>query len=73
MATLIPEIKFSEFKLLKASQLQKLKSCEVTSNGEYLFTFLNAQTAYIKNQAEFNAQLSNSIKGLDLEQAKKEA
>jgi len=66
MATLIPNIPFSEFKKLKANELKQLKSCEVTADGNYLFTFINAQTDYIKLQSEYNAQLSNSVGGKDI-------
>lgn len=66
MATLIPEISLTEFRKLKAEQLRRLKSCEVTSDGEYLFTFLNPNSEYIRAQAEYKAQLSNSVGGEDL-------
>jgi len=68
MATLIPEISITEFKKLKVPELRRLKSCEVTSDGEYLFTFVNPQTEYIKAEAEYKAQLSNSIGGETLEE-----
>ena len=67
MATLIPEIPISEFGKLKVEQLRRLKSCEVTSDGEYLFTFTNPTTDYIRIQAEYKAQLSNSVGGEDLD------
>ena len=66
MATLIPEITISEFKKLKVEQLKRLKSCEVTSDGVYLFTFVNPQTDFIRVQTEYKAQLSNSVGGEDL-------
>ncbi len=66
MSTLIPEISITDFKKLKVEQLKRLKSCEVTSDGEYLFTFTNPQTDYIRIQAEYKAQLSNSVGGVDL-------
>lgn len=66
MATLIPEISISDFKKLKAHELRRLKSCEVYSDGEYLFTFVNPQTDYIRIQSEYRAQLSNSVGGEDL-------
>lgn len=61
MAELIPSYSITEFKKLKVPELRRLKSCEVTSDGEYLFTFINPTTDYIRVQAEYNAQLSNSM------------
>ena len=72
MATLIPNYTLSEFKKLKANQIKRLKSCEITSDGEYLFTFINPQTDYIRVQSEYNGQLSNSVKGENLEDIIKE-
>ena len=63
MASLIPNVSITEFKKLKPEQLKALKSCEVTSNGSYLFTFVNAKTGYIKNSVENLAQLSNAVGG----------
>ena len=68
MSDLIPSIPLSKFKSLKASQVKRLKSCEVTSDGEYLFTFINPQTDYIRTKAEYMAQLSNSVGGQGLEE-----
>lgn len=67
MATLIPEIPISEFKKLKVEQLRRLKSAEVYADGEYLFTFINPNSEYIRIQAEYKAQLSNSVGGEDLD------
>lgn len=74
MATLnglIPEMTISDFKKLKVSQLKRLKSCEVSADGEYLFTFFNGNTeasGYQRTQAEYNAQTCNSVGGSTLEQ-----
>jgi len=74
MADLIPTYTITEFKKLKVPELKRLKSCEITSDGEYLFTFINPTTPYIRIQAENKAQLSNSIGGELLEDIlKKEA
>ena len=70
MASLIPELSVSDFKRLKASELKELKSCEVYSDGEYLFTFINAQTDFIKSKAEYMGQLSNAVGGKTMEQIK---
>lgn len=67
MAGLIPSYPISEFKKLKASELKRLKSCEITSDGEYLFTFVNSATDYIKTQVEGLAHLSNTQGGEDIE------
>ena len=61
MADLIPSYSITEFKKLKAQELKRLKSCEITSDGEHLFTFINPTTDYIKVQAEYLAQQGNSI------------
>lgn len=68
MSELIPSISITEFKRLNVRELKRLKSCEVTSDGRYLFTFINPNTEYIKFQAESMAQLSNSVGGETLEQ-----
>lgn len=60
---LIPEIRLSDFKALRTDQLRRLKCCVVTSDGDYLFTFVNPRTDYIKMQAENAGQLSNSVGG----------
>jgi len=72
VATLIPEISISDFKKLKVHQLKRLLSCEITSDGEYLFTFINPQSEFIKAQAEYRAQLSNSVGGEPLEEVLKQ-
>ncbi len=72
MSTLVPSYSITDFKKLKANALKKLKSCEVTSDGSYLFTFINAQTDFLRDQAEGLGQLSNSQGGEDLEQIVKE-
>ena len=66
MATLIPEITITDFRKLKAHELAELMSCEVISDGEYLFTFINPNTDYIRIQSEYMAQLSNSVGGKPL-------
>ena len=67
MSDLIPTIKFSDFKRLKASELSRLKSCEVISDGQHLFTFIQPTTDYVKVQAEYLALKSNTIGGVDIE------
>ena len=67
MATLVKEISITEFRKLKAHQLKRLKSAEIYSDGEYLFTFVNANTDYCRLSAETLSQLSNSVGGEELE------
>lgn len=67
MAELIPSYSITEFRKLKVHELRRLKSCEVTSDGEYLFTFVNPTTDYIRRQAEYLAELGNSVGKEDLE------
>lgn len=61
MAELIPSYTITEFRKLKAREMKRLKSCEIISDGEHLFTFINPTTEYIRVQAEYMAQLSNSL------------
>ena len=68
MGDLIPTYPISEFKKLKTGELKQLKSCEITADGEYLFTFMNPQTDFIKMQSEYMGQLSNSVAGKDIEE-----
>jgi hypothetical protein len=71
MSDLISTITFTEFKKLKPEQLRRLKSCEVTFNSEYLFTFVNGMaepSGYLKTQTEFNCQTANAIGGESLEE-----
>ena len=71
MATLIAEMTITEFRKLKARQLKRLKSCEIISEGEYLFTFVNGMTepsGYLRKQTEYNAQAANAVGGETLEQ-----
>ena len=68
MATLIPNITISEFKKLKAGQIKELKSCEVYSDNEHLFTFVNPNNEYVRVQSEYLALKSNTIGGKDIEE-----
>ncbi len=72
MSELIPSIPLSKFKKLKASEIERLKSCEITSDGQYLCTIVRPQTDYIRTKAEYMAQLSNSVGGQGLEEILKE-
>ena len=70
MATLIPEMTISEFKKLKVPELKRLKSCEIISDGEYLFTFVNGHvdaSGYLRLQTEYKCQTANAISGESLE------
>lgn len=73
MSGLIPTIPISAFKRLKVFELKRLKSCEVESDGEYLFTFINPTTSYIRGHTEQLAQLGNSVGLETLEQIKASA
>ena len=68
MSELIPNISITDFKKLKVHEIKRLKSCEITSDGLYLFTFINPATPYIRGEAEDKALLSNSVSGETLEQ-----
>lgn len=73
MSTLIPDISITEMKLLKVPELKRLKSCEIFADGQYIGTWVAAQTDYIRVQIEGLAQLSNSVGGEDIEQIKETA
>lgn len=68
MESLIPQISISRFKRLRADELGRLKTCEVFADGEYLFTFVNAQTGYIREQAKHLGVLGNPMRGETLEE-----
>lgn len=71
MATLIPEMTITEFRKLKVPELKRLKSHEIYSDGEYLFTFVNGSidtSGYLRLQTEYKCQTSNGISGETLEQ-----
>ena len=67
MATLITQITISEFKKLKVPDLKRLKCAEITADGEYLFTFTNPRTLYIRKSTENLGMLSNQVGGEFLE------
>jgi len=64
--SIIPEVSITEFKKLKVHELKELKCCEVLSDGEYLFSFVNPATDYIRQQVQNLGQLSNAVGGKDL-------
>jgi len=68
MSTLIPNITISEFNKLKVHQKKRLKSCEVYSDGELLFTFVKPVNDYIRVQAEYLSQKANTIDGETIEE-----
>ena len=71
MSELIPSVAFSELKKLNARQIKQMKSCEVSSDGKYLFTIVVPQTDFIKTQIEYLCQLSNSVGGEDLSKVRR--
>jgi len=64
--SIVPEVSITEFKKFKVHELKELKCCEVLSDGEYLFSFVNPATDYIRQQVQNLGQLSNAVKGKDL-------
>jgi hypothetical protein len=75
LSTLIPQITISEFKKLKVSELKRLKSFEVYSDGDYLFTFVNGgidPSGFLRIQTEYKCQVANGIYGETLEQVIKQ-
>ena len=76
MATLIAEMTITEFRKLKVTELKRLKSCEIYSDGEYLFTFVNGgvdTSGYLRMQTEHKCQVSNAISGLALNEILEES
>lgn len=69
---LIPSIPFSTLKKLNAAQVRELKCLELTSDGEYLGTLIVPQTDYVRTQADYMGQLSNSVGGKTLEEIEQE-
>lgn len=79
MATLIPEMSLTDFlafvRKQGAQRLKRLKSCEITFNGEYLFTFVNGNadvSGYLRVQTEYKCQVANAVGGETLEQMMKQ-
>ena len=67
MSTLIPSMSITDFKKLKVSELKRLKSLEILSDGEYLATIVFSRTDYIRTRVEGFAHLSNTQGGEDPE------
>jgi len=65
---MIPIITLTDFRKLKAHELKRLKTCEVTADGDYLFTFVNAQTGFIREQAKELGILGNPLRGETIEE-----
>lgn len=65
---MLPEISLTDFRKLRAEEVKRLQSCVVTADGEYLFTFINPNTDFVKLKADNLALLSNSVGGETLEQ-----
>ena len=65
MSTLIPSMSITDFKKLKVSELKRLKSLELLSDGEYLGTIVFSKTDYIRIRVEGFAHLSNTQGGED--------
>ena len=71
MASLIPEMTITEFRKLKVPELKRLKSCEIYSDNEYLFTFVNGSidtSGYLRVQTEYKCQTANGVTGETLDQ-----
>jgi len=63
MSSLIPTISITDLKHLKVSEMNRLKSCEILSDGQYLGTIVFPATDYIRTQVEGLASLSNTQGG----------
>ena len=68
MAELIPTYTRTQFKKLTDTQVRRLKCCEITdSYHNYLFTFTNPRTPYVRKATENLGMLSNQVGGEFLE------
>lgn len=66
---LIPSVPWALFKKLTPFQLRHLQSCEIVDEeGEFVFSFINPQTDYVRVQTEYLGQLSNSVSGKTFEE-----
>lgn len=75
MSDLIPDMTITEFKKLHARDIKRMKSVEVYSDGEHLFTALIPKgdfgaRDYIKIEAEALGLRSNISGGLDPQESK---
>jgi len=71
MSSLIPQLSITDFRKLKVPELKRLKSCEVYSDGEYLFTFVNGSidtSGFLRAQTEYKCQTANAVTGETLEE-----
>jgi len=69
MNEFIPSYSFTEWKKLKPEQIRELKNCEITFNGDYLFTFINGSTepsGYLMMKCQYDGAAANSVSGKDL-------
>lgn len=76
MAEFIPSIPLSTFKGLKTEQIRRLKCCEVVSDGNYLFTFINGNiesSGFQRKAAEYRGGEANAVGGESLEEILREA
>ena len=75
MAEFIPSIPLSTFKGLKAEQIRRLKCAEITSDGSYLFTFINGNlepSGFQRKAAEYRGGEANAVGGETLEEILRE-
>ena len=70
MATLIPNVSKTDFFKLKVNELKDIKSCEIYADGQYLGTWINAPSSYLRSVAEYKGQLCNAVKGKTIEEIK---
>ncbi len=66
MAEFIETIPITEFRKLTDTQIRQLKSAEISSNGNYLFTFVNGnmgENAFLRTQTEYSCQTINGAYG----------
>ncbi len=79
MAELIPTITWTDLvKIVKQGKLPELKACEITFNGDHLFTAIIPHgdfvaQAYLKTQATYLAVKANISEGKEPEELLKGA
>jgi hypothetical protein len=74
---MIPQYTITEFKMLKAHEIMKLKSCEIVADGEHLMTVIippAGSGSYvmdnIKTEAQYLAARSNIAGGVDIDEVR---
>lgn len=63
---MLPKIPFTQFKTLKAQDIEASKSFKVTSNGNISFLVIVPRTSYVETAVEELGMISNTMGGKDM-------